>query len=366
MHYTAGLPQLSGAMNAAVVFGALHSSAATLGAAYLESGVDLISLSGDTITEVVWFQGAQLEGSALRYLRGTPYEALADQLFAYDIMPPGLCGGSNGSVSGSGNGGGSGGGGSSSSDDSPFCVEFNGTTVLGDNFVLAERVYSVDGPGCVGPELADLVPTQSVVFDLEGRTRDPCEGQFGAFGCSLATDRQGRESYALVYRVGCDSACGAGSCVQEIPVEGTPGIDGLTTCLTTDDAATGEAVSMRASCDPDTGAFAFREWAGAACEGACLYTTARRAGPENLCFDASATQTCNVTTPADWYRDCAGAEEGAEQEQREGAAWQRSSPPPSDGRHLQTALRAVRQALRQHTAARAAGTHRRAHGRLWA
>ena len=75
--------------NAVVAFGVLHTSSDGLAAAYQEVGVDLMDLSGATFTYTSWLRDTDLVGSALRYLHGTPFESLADQLFAVEFLPPG-------------------------------------------------------------------------------------------------------------------------------------------------------------------------------------------------------------------------------------------------------------------------------------
>lgn len=277
------LAMLSGDLNAAVVFGTLHTHEETFGAAYMELGVDVLSLSGTDYLFSVWLTEANLAGSALRYLQGTPYEDLADQLFAVDVMPPGLC--ANSSSNSAGN------------DKPSWCVEIvlttGGTTMVGMLLVPAERCYAVNSDKCIGPDVDSLVPTQAIVFDLIGTVRDPCEGQFGTFACSQSTLSG---DYELVYGVGCDSNCDV-NCSQYVTVATNPALSDYGTCHTDTDADTGAVSSMRLTCDPNSGDFLGEFWDDA---GGCLGVCSEQSVPEvatSLCFASDDSSGCNVTAP---------------------------------------------------------------------
>jgi hypothetical protein len=293
-----GLAVLTGDNNAVVVFGALHTHAATFGAAFMESGVVVSDVSGSNYLFTSWLTDRDLTGSALRYLAGTEFEEVADQLFAVDVLPPGLCG--NG-------GGGNGGGG-------PWCVEFDITTAAGMLLIPAERAYSVTSDACIGPDLDVLLPTRAYLFDLDGATRDPCEGQFGTFACVASSFGSG--AYELMYGVGCDASCD-GNCTSYISVARTPAIADYGTCHTdTSDQPSGSNLGSNSSsrlalsCDAVTGAFLYEGWDSAGCEGPC---NEQSIDAVNLCFPSDEASGCVVSNSTAFeVQPCAGGGEGGD------------------------------------------------------
>jgi len=261
----------SGENNGVVLFGVLHQS--TLGAAYQECGVDVLSLSG-SLKSSKWLVDADLAGSAQRYLEGTPYDEFSGELFAMDVMPAGMCPKN------------------SSGESESWCVEFNITTSPGDLLLSAERVYQV-ADTCVGPDLLAILPSKALLFDLVGKTRDPCEYQFGAFACKPRSVMDSR--YHLVYEQGCGDDCS--ECTQIIKVEGNPDLDDWATCHAEEDGETGP-YSIRLECDEDDGSFLYTIWDGMTCEGECT----EKSGPTStgMCFslqdsDDDTVQQCIST-----------------------------------------------------------------------
>jgi hypothetical protein len=122
----------------AVAIGIQHVD--VIGAAYNSVGVDVVNGYG-TIFSSQWFIDSDLRGSASRYISSNPQH---ENLFAIDFRPPNEC------------------------NDSPFCVEFNYSSLRFDeqSFYLwiCERVYSVEKTQ-VGPAYNKTIGARLLIFE---------------------------------------------------------------------------------------------------------------------------------------------------------------------------------------------------------
>lgn len=123
---------------AGVLIGVLHSE--VLNATYHCVGIDLGTMG---VFNSNWLLDTPLKGSALRYI---PNDKNADEFFAIDYFPPGMC---------------------SMSKYPQWCIEYseNDFTTNNINVDLYERVYGVYETK-VGPYSDNLIRSEMIVFDI--------------------------------------------------------------------------------------------------------------------------------------------------------------------------------------------------------